>query len=130
MNRKELLAFVESLKKMRESATEQQSAEAPAVYPTWKENIDYVVGDRVLYKEVLYKVLQSHTPQYGWRPTDAPSLFAQVLIPDMNVIQEWVQPDSTNPYMKGDKVTYSGNTWVSTVDNNVWMPSVYGWKEV
>ena len=32
--------------------------------------------------------------------------------------------------MKGDKVTYNGKTWVSTVDNNVWAPETYGWEEV
>lgn len=42
----------------------------------------------------------------------------------------WEQPDSTNPYMTGDKVTHNGKTWVSDVDNNVWEPGVYGWTEV
>ena len=52
------------------------------------------------------------------------------LIPDPDVIPEWEQPDSTNPYSKGDKVTHNGKTWVSDVDNNVWEPGVYGWSEV
>lgn len=43
---------------------------------------------------------------------------------------EWVQPDSTNPYMMGDRVLHNGNTWESTVDNNVWEPGVYGWEQV
>ena len=45
-------------------------------------------------------------------------------------IGEWKQPDSTNPYQKGDKVTHNGKTWESTADNNVWEPGVYGWTEV
>lgn len=45
-------------------------------------------------------------------------------------IAEWVQPDSTNPYMMGDRVLHNGNTWESTVDNNVWEPGVYGWEQV
>ena len=130
MNRKETLAFVEALKKLRESATDEQAAIAPAVYPIWKPDTTYQVGERVMYNEVLYKVLIAHVSQETWTPTDAPSLFAKVLIPDIDVIPEWVQPDSTNPYMKGDKVTYNGKTWVSIVDNNVWAPGVYGWEEV
>ena len=47
---------------------------------------------------------------------------------------EWEQPDSTNPYMKGDKVTHNGKTWVSLIDNNVWEPGATGtaalWQEV
>ena len=61
---------------------------------------------------------------------DAPSLFAKVLIPDTDTIPEWEQPDSTNPYAKGDKVTHNGKTWISTADGNVWEPGVYGWEEV
>ena len=89
----------------------------------------YVTGQRVLHNAVLYKVLQDHTSQETWTPEAAPSLFAKVLIPDETVIPEWVQPDSTNPYMKGDKVLHNGKTWTSDIDNNVWEPGVYGWEE-
>lgn len=61
----------------------------------------------------------------------APSLFAEVLPGQGGTgIGEWKQPDSTNPYQKGDKVTHNGKTWESTADNNVWEPGVYGWTEV
>ena len=59
-----------------------------------------------------------------------PSLWAKVLIPDPDVIPELEQPDSTYPYMIGDRVTHNGVTWESTIDNNVWEPGVYGWTEV
>ena len=36
----------------------------------------------------------------------------------------------THQFNNGDKVTHNGTTWVSTVDNNIWEPSVYGWEEV
>jgi hypothetical protein len=83
-----------------------------------------------LYEDVLYRVLQDHVSQEAWTPKDAPSLFAKVLIPDEDVITEWVQPDSTNPYMIGDKVMYGGKVWISIIDNNVWQPGVYGWEEI
>jgi len=62
----------------------------------------------------------------------APSLWTKVLIPDENVIPEWEQPDSTNPYMKGDKVMFDGKVYESTIDNNIWSPAAYpaGWAEV
>lgn len=40
----------------------------------------------------------------------------------------WEQPDSTNPYKIGDKVLYNEQTWVCTINNNVWTPGVYGWE--
>lgn len=130
MKRKEARAFVSSLVKMRESATDPQAIDAPAVYPTWKSGTIYAVDVRVLYNGILYKVLIEHVSQEDWTPDAAPSLFAKVLIPDENVIPAWEQPDSTNPYMTGDKVTHADKTWVSTVDNNVWEPGVYGWDSV
>jgi hypothetical protein len=32
--------------------------------------------------------------------------------------------------MVGDRVTFNGQTWESTVANNVWSPGVYGWVVV
>jgi chitodextrinase len=130
MTKQEAQNFVNSLLKLRTSATDTQAVDAPAVYPTWKEDVAYEVDDRVLYNEVLYKVLQAHTSQADWAPDVAYSLFAKVLIPDPDVIPEWEQPNSTNPYMKGDKVTYEGKTWESIIDNNVWKPTEYGWIEI
>ena len=99
-------------------------------YPLWEAGQDYTAGFRLRYGGLLYKVLQAHTSQETWAPDAAPSLFAKVLIPDENVIPEWEQPDSTNGYAKGDKVTHKDKTWVSDVDNNLWEPGIYGWIEV
>lgn len=104
--------------------------EAVTLFPAWDSAASYEAGRRVRYEGVLYRCLQSHTAQADWTPTDTPSLWAKVLIPDENTIPEWEQPDSTNPYMRGDKVTHHGTTWVSGVDNNVWEPGVYGWTEM
>ena len=99
-------------------------------YPEWAADTDYATGYKVQRSGKLWRCLQAHTSQTGWEPNNAPSLWAKVLIPDENVIPEWEQPDSTNPYMTGDKVTHNGKTWVSEVDNNVWEPGVYGWVEI
>lgn len=130
MTRAEAKAFIKAIVKLRGLATDEQALAAPALYPTWRTDTVYEVGNRVLYDETLYKVLQAHTSQVTWTPDVSASLFAKVLIPDVNVIPEWEQPDSTNPYMTGDKVTHNGKTWVSIVDNNVWEPGAYGWEEV
>lgn len=127
MTRQEAEAFIAALLSLRESATDEQALDSISVYPTWREDVAYTTRERVRYNETLYKVLQDHTSQSDWTPDVAHSLFAEVLIPDSEVIPEWVQPDSTNPYQTGDKVTHNGSTWVSTIDNNVWEPGVYGW---
>lgn len=103
------------------------------LFPAWSGgSAFYTVGERVRYEGILYKVLQDHTSQATWTPTDAPSLFAKVLIPDPDVIPDWEQPDSTNAYMTGDRVRFDGKVYESLIDNNVWSPAAYpaGWKEI
>jgi hypothetical protein len=125
---------VEQLRKLLENQTanmtDEQILEYPDFVEKWQSGKEYVVGKRLEYNGTIYKVLQAHTSQETWTPPDAPSLFAKVLIPDSSTVPEWEQPDSTNPYAKGDKVTHNGKTWISTADGNVWEPGVYGWEEV
>ena len=109
--------------------------ENPNLLPVWQPGVDYVTGRKLVHENVVYKVLQDHTSQYGWEPGIAPSLFAVVLIPDPEVIPVWEQPDSTNPYMTGDKVhfpTENDPVYESLIDGNVWSPEAYpqGWKIV
>lgn len=121
-----------------QTLTDEQALEVQSVFPVWQVDVDYVVDYKVRYNNILYKVLQAHHSQADWTPDVAPSLFAKVLVgqidPDTGEqeILEWVQPDSTNPYMTGDKVMYNGVVYESTIDNNVWAPDAYpqGWKEV
>lgn len=109
---------------------DEDALEAIQLFPHWTEDTGYFVDDKVQYEDILYRCLQNHTSQASWTPTAAPSLWARVLIPDENVIPEWEQPDSTNAYQIGDKVTHNGKTWENTIANNVWEPGVYGWLEI
>lgn len=109
--------------------TDEQALKAAALYPAWRAEDTYDAGERVRYGGALYKCLQPHAAQPDWTPAAAPSLWAKVLTSETGEPLPWEQPESTNPYMKGDKVTHGGKTWVSTMDNNVWEPGVYGWEE-
>lgn len=118
------------IEQISDTLDDSASLEYPELFPEWRSGVDYTTGKRVRHNGTLYTVLQDHTSQADWTPDAALSLFAKVLIPDSETIPEWEQPDSTNPYVKGDKVTHNGKTWVSDVDNNVWEPGVYGWSEI
>ena len=126
MNRQEL---IKAVREWRETATDTEALDGIELFPVWKEDTAYEVGERKVYNGLLYKCLQAHTSQSSWTPIDAPSLWARVLIRDPETIPEWEQPESTNPYMKGDKVKHNSKIWVSDVDNNVWEPGVYGWSQ-
>lgn len=114
-----------------ENMTDTDAMDSPELFAAWSgDGVSHLTGQRVRYRDVLYKVLMDHVSQTDWTPDNAPSLFAKVLIPDPDAIPAWEQPDSTNPYMAGDKVLHNDVTWVSTIDNNVWEPGVYGWEVV
>ena len=104
------------------------------LFPYWRAGVNYEEGMRVRFNDNIYKVLQTHTSQDDWNPNVAHSLFAPLLIiADSNgeqvEIPEWIQPDSTNPYMIGDKIRYEGIIYESLIDNNIWSPVEYpaGW---
>ena len=111
------------------AASDETHLQAIDMHTAWYSDNEYAVSDVVRHDGKLYRCLTAHTSQAAWTPDAAPSLWARILIPDPEVIPEWEQPESTNGYMTGDKVLHNGQTWVSAVDNNVWEPGVYGWKE-
>ena len=132
---RELRKILEKAMTATQNLTEAEAITATCLHPKWSgDSVQYTAGQRVQDDGVLYTVLQAHTSQPDWKPAAAPSLFAKVLIPDPTVVPEWEQPDSTNPYMKGDKVKHNGKVWVSLIDNNVWEPGAVGtaalWQEV
>ena len=122
-------ALRQIIEHLAQSLEDNEALENIELYPEWKENIECVLGDRYRYNGKLYRCLQTHTSQASWNPEDAVSLWAEVLIPDPEIIPDWVQPESTNPYMKGDKVRHNGDVWVSDIDYNVFEPGVAGWTK-
>lgn len=115
--------------------TDEQAVVVQDAFPVWKPDTGYSAGDRRRYDGVLYKCLQAHTSQEDHTPDVAASLWARMLNPDPEVIPVWEQPDSTNPYMTGDKVHYpdaDGPVYESLIDNNVFSPEAYpqGWQLV
>lgn len=130
ITRTKAMALRALIEKSTTSLDDEDALKGVELFPKWAEGEAYAIGDRVRHEGILYKCLIAHTSQSDWIPSDAISLWARVLIPDPEVIPDWEQPESTNPYMKGDKVKHLNRTWVSDIDNNVWEPGVYGWSEV
>lgn len=115
------------------SISDDVALKIPDVFPAWSgDGVEYKKDTKLTYNGVLCKVLQDHTSQANWTPDVAPSLFAKVLVSEDGTPQEWQQPDSTNPYNKGDRVLFNSKTYESLIDGNVWSPSANpaGWKEV
>lgn len=130
MKRTDAFEVITAVINLRERADDETAAKNVVAFPAWRAGVSYTTGERVKDEGELYKVLADHISQAEWKPKNTPSLYAKILPGQSGTeIGEWVQPDSTNTYMKGDKVKHGGKVWVSDVDNNVWEPGVYGWSE-
>ena len=128
---RELRGTIEALTVNLDNDTALENLE---LFPSWNpDGHSYEIGDRLRYNGTLYKVITAHTSQSDWDPEGAVSLFAEILPgQDGTDIGDWVQPDSTNPYMAGDRVRYNGMIYESVIDGNIWSPDAYpaGWKVI
>lgn len=90
----------------------------------------YLTGDKVIYNGQIYESLIDNNV---WSPADYPTgwkLIQDEQDSEEQTIPEWQQPNATNAYHIGDKVSYNGLVYESLIDNNVWSPESYpqGWK--
>ena len=130
------MTYTERAKKMRPyiekaatNLTDEDALQAVKLFPQWVVEHTYVVGERLQYKNVLYRVVQAHTSQADWTPDITPAMFAVV---SLNEWPEFVQPTGAHDaYKKGDKITFNGKHYISLIDANVYSPAAYpaGWQE-
>ena len=128
--RRALQMFLESL------TDESKMMEVADIYPKYKLNIAYKIGDVFSFgtnsdgETQLYQVLQAHTSAEQWKPNEATSLYKAIGI-ETDGTRVWTQPvGATDAYALNDVVTHKGKRWKSTVNANVWEPGVYGWEEI
>ena len=98
----------------------------------WKQ-VENFLSSRVFNRKDLNSACVLTVLPLRWAPEKAPALFAEILPgQEGTAIGEWVQPDSTNPYSRGDRVMFGGKVYESLIDGNVWSPAAYpaGWQEV
>ena len=121
---------LQEVDRVLENLDDAVALEVTSLYPEWETGKAYTVNDRIHYAESLYKCVQAHISQSDWTPDVTPALWVVV---SLDEFPEWVQPaGSQDAYNTGDKVTYNGKHYVSTIDGNVWSPEAYpqGWEEV
>lgn len=129
ISREKAIALRKLIEKLSADLSDEEAYTAPELFPQWQLK-DYQQGDRVQYKGLLYKCLQSHTAQADWTPETAVSLWVRVDDPSIE-FPEWRQPSGAHDaYGKGAKVSHNGKHWQSDIDANVYEPGVYGWSEV
>ena len=109
------------------SLTDEDALNGIELYPIWKPNTKYELGDRRREDDILYKCIQPHTSQEDWKPSQTKALWVVVSLEEF---PEWVQPTGAHDaYAKGDKVSHIGKHWQSSIDANVYEPPTM-WDEI
>lgn len=112
--------------------SDEQAYTLRVLFPAFEIDKSYEVGERIIYEDKFYKVIMAHTSQADWTPDVAVSLFAEIPNPSVEY-PEFKKPiNAETAYMAGDKITFEGNKYISTMDNNVYSPTEYpqGWELV
>lgn len=100
-----------------------------SLFPQWQAGVFCETGQYRNHQDQLYRCIQDHISQEGWEPEKAASLWTVAADP-AEKWPAWRQPAGAHDaYAKGAQVSYNGKHWISTVDNNVQEPGVYGWTE-
>lgn len=82
----------------------------------------YRTGDRVTFNGQVYVCTLDYNVY-------APDVTGWELYQETPEYPEWVQPTGAHyAYATGAIVSHNGQLWISTVDSNVWEPSVFGWN--
>ena len=109
--------------------SEEELLDIIDLYENYQVDKLYKEDDIFRYEGKLYKVIQEHTSQEDWIPSELPALYLNMM-PE-NVIPEWIPPTgSHDAYNVGDKVIYEGQVYECMIDGNTWPPTDYpqGWK--
>lgn len=121
--------------------SKDQKEEILSRYEEYKIGKEYKEKDKFIFDGKIYEVIQEHRSQTTWIPSSTPSLYTEFLnvkIKDeagntSEVVAEFKQPTGAHDaYNKGDKVSFEGGIYESTIDSNTFSPSQYpeGWKKI
>lgn len=132
MDKERIIAALDAVKGVRDVLTDEQAAQAPALYPEWNGNFRQYTKDtsRVCRNALLYKCNQTHTSEPDKPPEITPALWSRVDDP-AEEWPEWRQPlGAHDAYSKGYKVSHNGKHWTSDIEANAYEPGVACWTEV
>ena len=129
--RRALQMFVRSL-------NDEEAMEVATVYPKYEVGKNYKVDDIFTYGEnnvgdpQLYRVVQEHTSQADWIPSENRALYTPIGLND-NGYPIWSRPTGAHDaYNEGDIVEFDGALYKSKFNGNTYSPTEYpqGWEVV
>ena len=102
------------------------------MFEDWKPTVSYKAGQIRKHNDVLYRVVQDHTSQADWSPSNTLSLYEPIILTEEGY-PVWTKPSGAHDaYNTGDIVDYNGTLYKSLIDGNIYSPDEYaaGWEVV
>ena len=118
--------------------TDEMAMEIATVYPkyevgkAYKNGEIFTCGTNNVGDPQLYRVVQDHTSQADWIPSETPSLYTPIGLTEEGY-PIWSQPTGAHDaYNTGDIVAFNGVLYESLIDGNTYSPEAYpsGWSKV
>lgn len=128
--RRALQMFVQSL-------DDDKAMEVATVFPPYvigkKYEADemFTFGENSVGDPQLYRVVQEHTSQADWIPSEVTSLYTPIGLNDEGY-PTWSRPTGAHDsYGIGDIVDYNGELYKSLINGNTYSPDEYlaGWEK-
>lgn len=127
-----------ALQMFAQTLTSDEAMEIATLYPPYEVGKSYKEGEFLTYgkNEVgdpqLYKVVQAHTSQEDWKPSETASLYEPIGLTEEGY-PVWSKPSGAHDaYNTGDIVDYNGTLYKSLIDGNTYSPDEYpnGWEVI
>lgn len=121
-----------------QTLTDEQAMEVATVFPKYeigklyKANEMFTYGENEVGDPQLYRVVQEHTSQENWKPSEATSLYTPIGL-NNDGYPIWSKPTGAHDsYNMGDIVEFNGKLYKSLMDGNIYSPEEYpaGWEQM
>ena len=130
MTREEANAFIESLKNLRNSATDKQASEAVGVYPTLNADSALIpAGTRINWNGTIKKAAVDLWDTEENNPDNAPTLWENIEYKEgYRFIPETITV--TSAFALGECGWWEDKLYKSLIASNVYTPTAYpaGWE--
>jgi hypothetical protein len=100
MKRSKAYAFINAVKRVRQTLSDEVALANIALFPDWEVGKTLSVGDRVEHEGKLYKVVQAHTSQESWTPNLTPALFEPIDIVNDGTLENPIVAAAGMAYLK------------------------------
>ena len=86
------------------------------LYPVWAVGKTYNAGDRFTYADVLYKVVQAHTSQADWVPSETPALYTIINETHAGTVEDPIPYEGNMALENGKYYTQDGVIYLCNRD--------------